>query len=41
MYGVIQNLPLPAFCKYVCPIGTFEGGVLLLANGNNATFLLN
>lgn len=38
MYGVIQNLPLPAFCKYVCPIGTFEGGVLLLANGNNATF---
>lgn len=38
MYGVVQDLPIPAFCKYVCPIGTFEGAVLLLSNSNNATF---
>lgn len=38
MYGVIQNLPLPAFCKYVCPIGTFEGAIFLLSNPNNGGF---
>ena len=36
MFGLVQNLPLPAFCKYVCPIGTFEGAVLLLSNPANA-----
>lgn len=34
MYG-IQNLAVPAFCKYICPAGTFEGGIGLLANPNN------
>ena len=30
------NIPLPAFCKYICPAGTLEGAGLLLANPNNA-----
>ncbi len=29
---------IPAFCKYVCPAGTFEGAGGLLANSNNAGF---
>ncbi|MBP5240063.1 MAG: 4Fe-4S binding protein [Oscillospiraceae bacterium] len=35
-YGLKHNLPLPAFCKYICPAGTFEGTVGLLANPANA-----
>ena len=35
-YGLRHDLPLPAFCKYICPAGTFEGAVALLANPNNA-----
>ncbi len=31
-----QNLPLPAFCKYICPVGTFEGAIGLLSNPVNA-----
>ena len=34
-YGLRHDLPLPAFCKYICPAGTFEGAVALLANPNN------
>lgn len=26
---------IPAFCKYICPAGTFEGAVMLLSNSNN------
>ncbi len=36
-YGLSQNLPLPAFCKYICPAGTFEGAVGHLANPANAS----
>ena len=35
-YGLRHNLPLPAFCKYICPAGTLEGAVGLLANEKNA-----
>ncbi|MDE6667940.1 MAG: 4Fe-4S binding protein [Clostridia bacterium] len=28
----------PAFCKYICPAGTFGGGVGLLAHPENASF---
>lgn len=35
--GMRQGLPLPAFCKYICPAGTLEGGVGLLSNPGNAT----
>ena len=28
----LRDIPLPAFCKYICPAGTLEGGMLLLSN---------
>ena len=31
-----QSLPLPAFCKYICPAGTLEGALGLLAHPANA-----
>ena len=31
-----QSFPVPAFCKYICPAGTFEGAVGLLSNPVNA-----
>ena len=38
-YGLKHNLPLPGFCKYICPAGTFEGAMGLLSNpANNAKF---
>lgn len=30
-----RDAPLPAFCKYICPAGTIEGGLLLLSNKLN------
>ncbi len=35
-YGLRSDLPLPAFCKYICPAGTLEGAVGHLANPANA-----
>lgn len=32
----VWNIPLPAFCKYICPAGTLGGAVMLLINPNNA-----
>ena len=32
----IKDFPLPAFCKYICPAGTFGGAIGLLINPNNA-----
>ena len=37
-YGVRYDLPLPAFCKYICPAGTLEGAVGHLANPVNAGY---
>ena len=34
-YGLKHNLPLPGFCKYICPAGTFEGAMGLLSNPAN------
>ena len=31
-YSLRYDLPLPAFCKYICPAGTFEGAMGLLSN---------
>ena len=36
MYGLSGATPVPAFCKYICPAGTFGGGVGLLSNPANA-----
>lgn len=33
------EFPLPAFCKYVCPAGTLEGAVGLLAHPENESML--
>ena len=30
-----QRFPVPAFCKYICPAGTLEGAIGLLANPAN------
>ncbi len=32
------NSTLPAFCKYICPVGTLEGSVALLWNSGNESF---
>lgn len=34
----LRDTPLPAFCKYICPAGTFEGGIGLLANKVNESY---
>ena len=36
LYHAVKRLPLPAFCKYICPAGTLEGAVGLLSNAANA-----
>ena len=38
-YGLKHDIPVPAFCKYICPAGTFEGAVGLLSHpGNTGLF---
>ena len=34
----LRDTPLPAFCKYICPAGTLEGGIGLLANKVNESY---
>ena len=36
LWYTLQELPLPAFCKYICPVGTLEGAVGLLSHPANA-----
>ena len=38
-YGLRYDLPLPAFCKYICPAGTLEGSVPLLATPGNSALV--
>lgn len=33
-----RDTPFPAFCKYICPAGTLEGGISLLANKVNDSY---
>ena len=35
---ILRNVPTPAFCKFICPAGTLEAGMLLLSNKVNASF---
>ena len=37
-YGLRYQIPLPAFCKYICPAGTFEGAMGHLANPANSSY---
>lgn len=40
-YASAKGLPLPAFCKYICPAGTLEGaGGLLVHPGNSGLFAM-
>jgi len=34
----LRGAPTPAFCKYICPAGTIEGGLILLSNKVNDGF---
>ena len=34
----LKDTPMPAFCKYICPAGTIEGGLTLLSNKVNASY---
>ena len=36
LWFAFKSLPLPAFCKFVCPAGTLEGAVGLLSHPGNA-----
>jgi len=36
LWNAVKGLPLPAFCKYICPAGTLEGTVGLLSHPGNA-----
>ena len=36
-YGISKSIPVPGFCKYICPAGTLEGAVGLLQSKANAT----
>ncbi len=42
LVGLVIIIPImlqsPTFCKYICPAGTFGGGVGLLVNPSNADF---
>ena len=35
----VRNVPLPGFCKYICPAGTLEGAIGLLSNSVNESSL--
>ena len=35
-FGLLRDLPLPGFCKYICPAGTLEGALALLVHPKNA-----
>ena len=40
LWSGLKNVPLPAFCKYICPAGTLEGAGPLLANSTGLFSLL-
>jgi len=35
VWYAVGKLPLPAFCKYICPAGTLEGAVMLMIHPDN------
>ena len=38
-YGLRENLPIPGFCKYICPVGILEGAIPLLSHPKNTSKL--
>ena len=37
-YGLKHGMTVPGFCKYICPAGTLEGAMGLLANPGNDSY---
>ena len=35
-YGLKYDVPMPGFCKYICPAGTLEGSIGLLSHPGNS-----
>ena len=35
-YGLAKDIPVPGFCKFICPAGTLEGAMGLLSNPANS-----
>ncbi len=35
-YGLKLDMPMPGFCKFICPAGTLEGAMGLLSNPGNS-----
>ena len=38
--SISKGMPVPGFCKYICPAGTLEGAVIMLARGTLKTSML-
>ncbi len=38
--GIVNGMPVPAFCKYICPAGTLEGGLPLVAGNSELQALI-
>lgn len=38
--GISKGMPVPAFCKYICPAGTLEGGLPLVAGNKSLQALI-
>lgn len=34
-YGLKSDIPMPGFCKFICPAGTLEGAIALLSHPGN------
>lgn len=39
-YGIFKGIPVPGFCKYICPAGTFEGAMGMLPKNLNFLSML-
>lgn len=39
VYKMVEGIPVPAFCKFICPAGTLEGGIPLVLLDENLTSL--
>ena len=37
-YGLREHMTVPGFCKLICPAGTLEGAIALLANSRNEAY---
>lgn len=38
IFAITAGKTIPGFCKYICPIGMFEGAIGLISNKNNSNY---